>query len=100
MIPLNDIKQTIVFKVKDKVTPIYYQGIMATLELIHENKDELGLSIFIKMIQSISTLAVPSQQAINHFISEVAFLVYGDDYGWLMLQKLDRVRQKKTKTQV
>lgn len=94
MIPLHDMKQAITFKVKDKVTPVYYKGMMETLEHIHEKQDENGLSLFLQLIQRITSLTVPAQQAINHFISEVAYLVHGDEYSWLMLQKLDRVKQK------
>jgi hypothetical protein len=88
MLPLNTDRESFENKLKNKVAPIFYDGIILTLEQIYEREDEVAFVYLIELIKDITRFDKSPHECIKTFVKKVKVRPNGDEFSWFMEHKM------------
>ena len=76
-------------KVKHRMSPLFYNALVAVTELMCTYKDEAGYRLLIKFLPTLTSLNVSPMIAIESLIIELKELEHGEKYAWFFQHKID-----------
>ena len=76
-------------KIKHRMSPLFYDALVAVTQLIFKYKDEAAYKLFIDFLPMLTSLNVSPMIAIESLIIELKELEHGEKYIWFFQHKID-----------